>query len=117
MATLEEIRKTRLEKLAALRKRGIEPYPISASAVRRELADVAENFSKYEKEKEIVIAGRIMAIRGQGGLIFFTLADGSGKFQGLLKKDESGEELFQLFADLADIGDFIEANGTDRKSV
>ncbi|MEK7107615.1 MAG: lysine--tRNA ligase [Patescibacteria group bacterium] len=111
MATLEEIRKTRLEKLAILKKKGLEPYPISASADRRSLADVAENFSKYEK-KEIVIAGRIMAIRGQGGLIFFTLQDGSGKFQGLLKKDESGEAPFQLFAALADIGDFIEAGGT-----
>jgi len=112
MATLEEIRKNRLEKLTALRKQGIEPYPISASAQRRSLADVSENFSKYEKEKEIIIAGRIMAIRGQGGLSFFTLQDGTGKFQGLLKKDESGEVPCQSFADLADIGDFIEAGGT-----
>lgn len=112
MATIDEIRKTRLKKLAILKKKGIEPYPISASADRRELADVLENFSKYEKEKEIIMAGRIMAIRGQGGLTFFTLQDGTGKFQGLLKKDESGEKLEQLFADLADIGDFIEAGGT-----
>lgn len=112
MATIDEIRKIRLEKLAALKKEGLEPYPISASASRRSLADVLENFSRYEKEKEIIVVGRIMAIRGQGGLIFFTLADGSGKFQGLLKKDESGEKLFQLFAALADIGDFIEAGGT-----
>ena len=111
MATIDEIRKNRLEKVKALRKAGLEPYPISASAERRQLADVAENFSKYEKEKEIIIAGRIMAIRGQGGLSFFTLQDGTGKFQGLLKKDESGEKLEQLFADLADIGDFIEASG------
>src|SRR3989344_5922199 len=107
MATIDEIRKNRLEKLAILNKRGIEPYPVSASADRRRLADVVENFSKYEKEKEIVVAGRIMAIRGQGGLTFFTLQDGTGKFQGLLKKDESGEKLFQLFADTSHIGDFI----------
>ena len=112
MATIDEIRKNRLEKLAILKKRGIEPYPVSASADRRQLADVAENFSKYEKEKEIIIAGRITAIRGQGGLIFFTLQDGTGKFQGLLKKDESGEAPCQFFADTADIGDFIEASGT-----
>src|SRR3989344_2890071 len=77
MATIDEIRKNRLEKLAILKKRGIEPYPVSASADRRQLADVVENFSKYEKEKE-----------------------------------EGGKKLFQLFADTADIGDFIEANGT-----
>ncbi len=111
MATIDEIRKSRLEKVKALRKAGLEPYPISASATRLSIADVSENFSKYEKEKEIVLVGRLMAIRGQGGLTFFTLADGSGKFQGLLKKDESDEKLFQLFADLADIGDFIEASG------
>lgn len=111
MATIDEIRKIRLEKLAALRQRGIEPYPISASTARRELADVTENFSKYEKEKVIVVAGRIMAIRGQGGLTFFTLTDGSGKFQGLLKKGETDEEQFQLFTDTADVGDFVEATG------
>src|SRR3989344_5327993 len=94
MATLDEIRKSRLEKLAALHRQGIEPYPISASVERRQIADVAENFSKYEKEKEIVVAGRIMAIRGQGGLTFFTLPDGTGKFQGLLKKDERGGKIF-----------------------
>src|SRR3989344_5889849 len=111
MATIDEIRKNRLEKLATLRKAGVDPYPISAGSERRQLADVVENFSKYEKEKEIIIAGRIMAIRGQGSLIFFTFQDGTGKFQGLLKKDESGEKMFQLFADTADVGDFVEVNG------
>ena len=40
-----------------------------------------------EKKETKWIAGRIMSIRGQGAIIFITLNDGTGNFQGLLKKD------------------------------
>ncbi len=52
-----------------------------------------------------------MSIRGQGGLIFFNFNDGTGTFQGLLKKDEMDEKVFTLFTDTADIGDIVEING------
>jgi lysyl-tRNA synthetase class 2 len=67
MASIEELRSTRLAKLEILKKYGMNPYP---SKVPRTfcLADAKANFSEYEKDKkEISLAGRIMAIRAHGG--------------------------------------------------
>ncbi len=52
-----------------------------------------------------------MSIRGQGAIIFITLNDGTGNFQALLKKDSIGDEKFDFFNEVVDIGDFIEIYG------
>ena len=112
MASLEELRETRLNKLNILKNYGMDPYP---SSVPRTfcLGDARINFEKYEKSgKEISLAGRIMAIRGQGAILFVVLYDGKGKFQAVIKKDSVEEKLFRLFVDAIDIGDFISVTGT-----
>jgi lysyl-tRNA synthetase class 2 len=112
MASIEELRSTRLAKLEILKKYGMNPYP---SKVPRTfcLADAKANFSEYEKErKEVSLAGRIMAIRGQGAIQFIVLYDGKARFQAVFKKDEIEEKLFNLFNDAIDIGDFISVTGT-----
>ena len=112
MASLEELRATRLQKLELLKNAGMNPYP---SKVPRSfcLADAKANFAEYEKSgKEVSLAGRIMAIRGQGAILFVVLYDGKGKFQAVFKKDEIDEKLFKLFTDAVDIGDFISVTGT-----
>ncbi|MEK7184533.1 MAG: amino acid--tRNA ligase-related protein, partial [Patescibacteria group bacterium] len=111
MNSLEEIRSIRLQKLELLKKAGMNPYP---SMVPRSfcLLDAKNNFVEYEKEgKTLSIAGRIMAIRGQGAILFVVLYDGRGKFQAVFKKDEIDEKLFKLFAEAIDIGDFISVTG------
>lgn len=112
MASLEELRSVRLEKLNILKEFGMNPYP--ANVVRDfTLLEVTNDFQKLEKEgKSISIVGRIMSIRGQGAIVFVSLFDGSAKFQAVFKKDEIEEKLFKLFADAVDIGDFIEVTGT-----
>ena len=57
------------------------------------------------------MVGRIMALRGQGAILFAVLFDGTEKFQVILKKDELGEEMLSLFADTVDIGDFVSVSG------
>ena len=112
MASLEEVRSERLKKLALLKEGGVNPYPI-VSTPDFTIANAINNFSKLSKRKGgITLAGRVMAIRGQGALVFFNLFDGTGTFQGLLKKDEVSEENFTLFAGTVDIGDFIEVKGS-----
>jgi lysyl-tRNA synthetase class 2 len=111
MASLEELRATRLQKLELLKKASMEPYP---SKVPRTfcLKDARANFESYLKDnKEVSLAGRIMAIRGQGAILFVVLYDGKDKFQAVFKKDEIDEKLFQLFTDAIDIGDFISVTG------
>ena len=52
-----------------------------------------------------------MSIRGQGAIIFITLYDGTAHFQGLLKKDILGDEKFDFWNEVVDIGDFVEIQG------
>ncbi|MBI3305974.1 lysine--tRNA ligase [Candidatus Nomurabacteria bacterium] len=112
MSSIDEIRDARVKKLELLRKRGVNPYPADS---KRELSlqEAAEDFSKLEAGKQTKwIGGRIMSIRGQGAIVFLTLNDGTGTFQGLLKKDILGDEKFNFFNEVADIGDFVELEGS-----
>ncbi|MBX4195454.1 lysine--tRNA ligase [Candidatus Parcubacteria bacterium] len=113
MASIDEIREARLQKLKLLEEKGINPYPTSVSRDMT-LAEAAENFDTLSREsKSIHLVGRILGIRGQGKIVFFDFDDGSAKFQGLLKRGEpTKEDEFDLFNEVFDIGDFIEVKGT-----
>ena len=111
MSSIDEIRDARIKKLELLRSKNINPYPAES---RREISlqEAIENFARLEESKEQKwISGRIMSIRGQGAIVFITLNDGTGSFQGLLKKDVIGEEKLNFFAEVVDIGDFVEVQG------
>lgn len=112
MSSIDEIRDIRIKKLKLLQERGVDPYPAES---RREISlrVAIENFEDLENKKEIKwIAGRIMSIRGQGAIVFITLNDGTGVFQGLLKKDIIGDEKFDFWNEVVDIGDFVEIQGS-----
>jgi lysyl-tRNA synthetase class 2 len=112
MASLEELRATRLAKLELLKKAGMEPYPVSIPRTFC-LADSRKNFAEYETSKKPVsIAGRIMAIRGQGAILFLVLDDGKATFQAVVKKDVLDAKLFDLLTAAVDIGDIISVTGT-----
>ena len=111
MASVEEIRNTRLEKLRLMAEAGLDAYPISTKR-EHTLAEAAEQFEKLAKKKSVTLAGRVMSLRPQGGLVFFTLDDGTGRFQGLLKKENVTEQEFELFSKVVDIGDFLEVEGS-----
>jgi len=107
MASLDEIRQTRLDKKDKLEQKGINPYP-SGVDFSHSLKEVVE---KFEEGLEVKLVGRIMSLRGQGALLFFNFFDGTETFQGVLKNDVIGEEKFAFFEEVVDIGDFIEVEG------
>jgi len=111
MAQIDELIKNRQEKLARIKKSGINPYPITFK--RNFLtAKALANFKKLSfEQKEITLAGRIRSLRGHGGLMFFDIEDDSGKIQALLKKNGVGEIAYNFFIDNFDIGDFVEVRG------
>lgn len=112
MSSIDEIKDTRIKKLKLLRDKGVNPYPAES---KRELSlrEAIDSFDALEKKKEVKwISGRIMSLRGQGAIIFVTLNDGTGHFQGLFKKDILGNEEFDFFNEVVDIGDFIEISGS-----
>jgi lysyl-tRNA synthetase class 2 len=110
MAVFDEIRNSRIEKLNTLKSKGINPYPAKSNR-EYSLKEVAEKFEELSKKDSVTLAGRVLAVRGQGGLVFFNLNDGTATFQGLFKKDEMSAEVFDLFVNTSDIGDFIEITG------
>src|SRR3989344_1260846 len=97
MASIEEIRNARLSKLKTLTDAGENAYPISTKRDTT-LADASVSYTKLSKKKSVTLVGRVMSLRPQGGLIFFTLDDGTGRFQGLIKSDEVAPEVFDLFS-------------------
>lgn len=112
MSSIDEIRNVRLQKLQLLKDRGVNPYPADANR-KISLREAIDAFDDFEKNKKTEwLAGRVMSLRGQGALLFITLYDGTAEFQGLLKKDVIGEEKFDFFNEVADIGDFVELQGT-----
>ena len=111
MATIEELRKTRLKKLEAIKKAGLLAYPEKTKRTH-DIAEALGGFSKLScSKKEIVLAGRIRSLRQHGGSTFFDIEDGKGKIQGFLRKDRVGESGYQFFLDNFDIGDFVEIKG------
>ncbi len=112
MASLEELRQARLHKLDLLKKAGMESYPVS---VPRDfcLEDANKSFKDFElSQKTVSLAGRVMAIRGQGAILFVVLDDGKATFQSVVKKDALSPELFKLFIDTVDVGDILSVTGT-----
>lgn len=100
-----------MQKLEILKKHGINPYP---SKVPRDfdISVLKTDFKKFEGDaKPISVAGRVMAIRGQGAILFAVLFDGTERIQAIIKKDVLPEETFSLFVDAVDIGDFISVSG------
>lgn len=112
MASILELRESRLKKLEALKALGKAAYP-SVSSRTHELKDVISHFSSIETVHTVItIAGRVMSSRGQGALIFFDLYDGTAKFQAVIKLPESGEVAHAYYTTYVNIGDFIEVTGT-----
>jgi Lysyl-tRNA synthetase (class II) len=112
MASIEELRDTRVKKIELLKSAGMDPYTAECFRTHT-IKEVLDGFELISSSnEEVTLAGRVMSLRVQGSLIFFNITDGSESFQGLLKKGEIEESFFKLFVDSIDIADFIEVTGT-----
>jgi lysyl-tRNA synthetase class 2 len=106
---MNELMLQRREKLSQLRedqeKAFAEKYEVNHHA-----AEVESNFEDLE-EKEVKLAGRLMAIRTHGKASFADLMDMSGKVQLYIKQNNIGEDRYEFFQDL-DLGDLVGITGT-----
>ena len=111
MATIDDLRKTRIKKLEAIRRALFNPYPEKTKRTHK-IAEALKDFNGMARsKKEVILAGRIKSVRGHGGSAFFDVEDGSGRIQAFLRKDRAGERSYQFFLNNFDVGDFIEARG------
>jgi len=100
-----------MDKLARIKKAGINPYPAICRRTHT-IKSALDDFDNLSSEKrEIALAGRLRTVREHGALTFSDIEDQSGKIQLFFKKDEVGEEAYEMIKNL-DIGDFLEAEGT-----
>ena len=114
---LDDYRNERLRKLAELKERGIDPYP-SKSQRNTKIVEVVTHFDEKQGQ-EVCVAGRIVAIRSFGKLVFLKLRDESGEVQIFMKatgEDTPSGLLGAKDVKLLDTGDFVEATGIVDKS-
>ncbi|MFB6182355.1 MAG: lysine--tRNA ligase [Candidatus Magasanikbacteria bacterium] len=103
---INDERSVRMSRLEDLRDKGINPYPSQSERTHTVEEALAENH-----DTEVVIAGRLMAKRDFGKIIFGDIKDRSGTLQIVFKHEEAEEELMDLFSEKADLGDILEIEG------
>jgi len=108
-------RDARRAKLAALRKAGVDPYPPRVGP-REAIAAVRERFAERDAAAlaadppRAAIAGRVIALRSFGKLVFATLLENGERLQISARKSELPPELFE-FVKRLDVGDFVRVEG------
>lgn len=111
----EKERESRRARLAALRESGVDPYP-ARTGPREPIALLAERFASVDGEsleaspENVAIAGRVVALRSFGKLIFATLLENGARMQISARKAECSPECFAFVKSL-DVGDFVRVEG------
>ncbi|MGW2865694.1 bifunctional lysylphosphatidylglycerol synthetase/lysine--tRNA ligase LysX [Streptomyces sp. NPDC001205] len=103
----EQVR-VRHRKLDRLRADGTDPYPVVVPARTHTLAQLREAGGGTAA----TVAGRVMAVRDFGGVVFAVLRDWSGDLQLALTREGAGEAVLDRFARDVDLGDHVTATGT-----
>ena len=104
---VDEIKRVRLDKLKQLEDSGITAYAMRFDRS----SSISEVLKNFEEEKEVMIAGRLMASRSHGKVAFADLEDQSGKIQLFIKIQQVVTNGFEVMKAL-DIGDIIGVKGT-----
>ena len=87
---VNELIRTRKEKLENLRKNNKDPFKITKFNRTHTSSDVKNNFEKLE-EKDVTVAGRIMSKRIMGKASFCTLQDMQGTIQSYVSINDIGD--------------------------
>jgi len=106
LSGLEKLRQVRLEKAAALRSSGRNPYPYRFERTHLARAVYEEEAALSSARTPVALAGRVVALRGHGKTAFGHLEDPSGRLQFYARRDDLGEDAFAAFR-LVEVGDIL----------
>lgn len=112
-STLNDERATRLAKRASLFEAGQNPYP-EHSEIEDYVADIEAKYAELadgeDTEDVVKIAGRVVAKRGQGKIMFIVVRDATAEIQLFCRINDMDEAAWNTLKAL-DLGDILGVTG------
>ncbi len=102
-----ELIRQKRQKLENMTAAGVNAYGGRFEVTSR----IGELKNAFTEGREVVVAGRIMAVRLHGKSCFLDIKDSTGTMQGYIKADAVGAEKFAFIKANVDIGDFAGLKG------
>ena len=106
---LNQLMKIRRDKLKELQETEKDPFEITKFNRTNTAGEIKSNYEKFE-QKDVTVAGRIIAKRIMGKASFCTIQDCDERIQSYVSINDLGEESYKLFKTY-DIGDIIGITG------
>ena len=114
MEKTSELLQKRKNKFNTLKQSDLQLFPndFRVSHTINEIKQVVEKGPETLKadSPSFAVAGRMVAINRFGKTTFIRFRDRSGQLQAYIRKDQIGDEVYQLLKQL-DVGDFVGLNG------
>ena len=106
---INHLMQIRRDKLAELQAQGKNPFEITKFNRTNTAGEIKANYEAFE-QKDVTVAGRIIAKRIMGKASFCTIQDSDEKIQSYVSINDLGEESYKAFKTF-DIGDIIGITG------
>ena len=106
---INHLMQIRRDKLIELQEEGKNPYEITKFNRTNTAGEIKANYEEFE-QKDVTVAGRIIAKRIMGKASFCTIQDSDEKIQSYVSINDLGEESYKAFKTW-DIGDIIGIKG------
>ena len=106
---INKLMQVRIDKLKELQDQGKDPFEITKFNRTNTAGEIKSNYEQFE-EKNVTVAGRIIAKRIMGKASFCTIQDCNEKIQSYVSINDLGEEAYKEFKTW-DIGDIIGITG------
>jgi lysyl-tRNA synthetase class 2 len=109
---LNDLLLNRRENLKNLKEQGFDPFSEENATyeVSHTAKEILNNYEEFDGA-EVSLAGRIMTLRSFGKAGFANIKDISGEIQIYVRKDEIGDNDFEIYK-LLDIGDLVGVKGS-----
>ena len=111
MDNRNQLMQARRQKLQRLLDMQVNAYPNRSHRTHVVSELIAGKDKFIESEERVTVTGRLVALRRQGKVGFGNIADESGNIQIFVRRDNTGEENYDVFK-ACDLGDFVQVEGT-----
>ncbi|MDO5561296.1 MAG: lysine--tRNA ligase [bacterium] len=111
MSRIEQTIEAKKAKRLALEKLGVVIHPYSFAKKQ----SIVQAIAAVDTNEAVQTAGRVMAYRAHGKVVFLDLLDQTGKIQVMLHQGRLSEKQFEILS-LVDPGDFLGVSGLVEKT-